>query len=439
MLLFTLALPVVLLQDVQAQISSRLKSSAHWQSTGSAWNPIDSADYNYSNGRGGSLTNVGPLSMDMVAYYNTPGLGYDNARNWMWAYPQDSLYKASSSFQTFDSHNNILSTTWEDDMGAPTQNKLYFYDASNRLVKTIDQNWGGFSWVSHTQHLFSYNAAGQLALDSVQTWNNLTMAWDMSSLSTYFYDGAQNMISSVFDLWSGGVPNHQSRWDRTYSSTNQLLTSTYSSWTGSGWLEVFRYTHDYTSGGDPISLLEQYYNTVTAVWDNYRLYIYSNYNAAHQPQTMTMQFWNSTGAGSWDNSMQYHYTYNSFNQVENVTGISWNATSGLYQYASGDPMDNYRYELFNTTGLNNVAAAGEVNVYPVPAANTVNIDLNWKDAQAADITIVDAKGSVVKHWNVAASVRATNTINVSNFAAGVYFVKINSASQQIVKQIVVAH
>ena len=76
-LLFTLALPVVLLQSAQAQTFSRLVASADWTSNGAVYSPVDSATYAWSSGRGGAL-NLNPTNIDAVNGNPASPMQYDN-------------------------------------------------------------------------------------------------------------------------------------------------------------------------------------------------------------------------------------------------------------------------------------------------------------------------------------------------------------------------
>src|ERR1700733_3485514 len=101
MLLLTLAIPVILCQNAQAQTSSRLIAQAHWSSNGATYIPNDSTAYSYSSGRGGDLNHQ---------------LKYDYAENWQ--YLGDTAYANNYYYlQTFDANNNLLSTItqfWSD-------------------------------------------------------------------------------------------------------------------------------------------------------------------------------------------------------------------------------------------------------------------------------------------------------------------------------------
>ena len=84
-------------------------------------------------------------------------------------------------------------------------------------------------------------------------------------------------------------------------------------------------------------------------------------------------------------------------------------------------------------------AVGDANIYPVPAQNTLHVDLSWSQAQSSAISIIDAKGSVVNQWTSPVTAQYSSAVSLTNLADGLYFVKINGTQGEIVKQFVIAH
>lgn len=426
MLLLTLAIPVILCNKVQAQTSSRLIADAHWASNGATFMPVDSTGYTYSAGRGGDLTHT---------------MKYDNSTTWVY---DTAFHNSWYYIQSFDASNNITSRIaqfWDGTTWVLYSNTLYSYNSSNMMTSMILQSWNGSSWAPVSQNLYSYNTANKLVIDQYQVWSSLTMSFEASSQKTYYYDASGNRINETDQTYVSSVPIYTSQWAYTYSGTNQLLTTTYNTWSGSGWDPISMTTNTYDSTGNMTNQLYQLYDAMGAVWVNNTLHIYSGFTSGHMPTMDIEQHWDATGGGSWVNFMQFINTYNSFDQLTSRTGTSWNIV-GVFEYALGDPMNRYHYATYTpgTSSVNTVAVAGgEASIYPVPVQNVLNIDLNWDNAQAASIAICDMQGKVVKQWNTPATTEYKGTVDMGNMSAGVYFVKINSTMGQIVKQIVVAH
>jgi hypothetical protein len=113
---------------------------------------------------------------------------------------------------------------------------------------------------------------------------------------------------------------------------------------------------------------------------------------------------------------------------------------GFWEFQPGNPENNYYYETYNL-GVKSVAqATGDVNVFPVPAQNVMNIGVNWTVPQTATVTIYNVTGTIIRQWSTPESTQYSTTIPVNNIAAGTYMVAVTGADgSRIVKQIAVVH
>jgi YD repeat-containing protein len=425
MLLLTLALPVILGQATFAQ-QSRLVSQAHWANNGATFTPVDSTNYNYSSGRGGDLTHH---------------LNFDNSTTW--SFDTGGVHNQMYYIQTFDAHNNVTSEIaeiWNTTTSAWDlfSNTLFTYNSANQATTMILQTWNGVSWTPVSQDVYTYFSNGKLQTDQYQTWNSLTTMFDPTSQKTYYYDPSGNLINETDNNFVLGTPIYTSQWVNTFSATNQLLTTTMNTWSGTAWQPMNLTTNTYDTSGNLINKVQQTYDVPSASWMNSTQDVYSNFKAGtHLPQTDVLQHWDATSTGTWANTMEFTNTYNSFNQLTSTTGMSWNIV-GIFEFALGDPMANYHYGTYSSAVKNVTNAGGDAKIYPVPAQNTLHIDLKWDVAQAATITITDAKGSVVRQWNAPMGLEYSSAVSVDNLSVGVYFIKINGAEGQIVKSLVVS-
>ena len=429
-LLLTLAIPVILCNGLQAQTTaSRLVAQANWHNNGAMFVRNDSTAYTYiSSARGGDLTHL---------------MKYDNATNWI--YVGDTAYNNAYNYvQEFDGNNNLTSNVaqyWNGTAWVNNTKNLYFYDTANRLTSMVLQSWGGTSWVNVAEDLYSYDAAGHVYSDQYMLWYMPTTTFMPSSQKVYFYDLTGNKTTELGQVYNStlGTYDYSTRYLYTYNSANQLLTTTYSTWDGSAWVNSTLYTNTYDSTGNRTTQLYQTYDGTSSVWVNTTLNLYSSFTGSHMAQSETDQVWDTTGGGMWVNTRKYTYTYNSYSQMTSSTGISWNS-GGFWEYALGDPMSNYYYGTYTTSSVTNISnKGGEANVYPVPAQNMLHIDLAWNEAQPSTITIIDVQGRIVRNWDAPSGTQYHSSISVDNFADGVYFIRISGAQGQIVKQLVVAH
>ena len=429
MLLITLAIPAILSQNLQAQTSaSRLTAKSDWVNNGVTFSPVDSTGYNFSGGRGGDLTHT---------------LKYDNATTWNWVDTSTGYENFLNYIQEFDGNSNITSITyqyWSGTSWVLSTKTLYTYNSGNQLATMTQQTWGGTAFVPVSQDAYSYNAAGKLYLDVYGTWDALTSVFDQASQKTYIYNPSNTNIINETDENIAGTPAYTYKYDYTYTSTNKMQNATKSMWNGTGWVAVSMTTNSYDGFDNLTNWLFQLWDIPSGTFINDSLHIYSYASGGTMPQTDILQTWDNTGSGVWNNVMQFANTYNGANQLTSSVGTAWNVV-GVFEHANGDPMAMYYYSTYvpGVSVKNVTSIGGDANIYPVPAQNMLHVDLSWNQPQTATIAIYNMQGSIVRQWDAPATTQYNSAVSLDNLAEGSYFIKINGAEGQVVKQFVIAH
>jgi hypothetical protein len=442
-LLFTIALPVMLLQNAQAQ-SSRLIARADYLNNLTTFELQDTAVYAYSDGRGGDLNH--PMMFDMSMTWNNTDTG---------------LVNGTIVDQTFDALGRlteVTTQTWSAAAGsyAPTSNVLYFYTNTSmpmQLTSIVSQTPSGGSWANYSEDQYSYYGGGNmLQSDLYLLWNGTTAMFDEQSEKQYYY-GSNNLISSENDVTFtytagvGYVPSNSKLYTYTYAGTtppmsNWLASKTYSTYTLGVPNPVNVTTNTYDSSGDMLTQSYQTYVSGSPV--NNTLKVFGGFNAAQEATMEIDQNWvasSSSTGGSYDTVRMFTYMYNSpYNQMTQLLGESWNV-AGFWEFAANDPMSNFYYETYTpSTGVNNVTNNnGTANIYPNPAQNTVNINLTWNEAQPFTVSVFDMKGAIVTAFSVPTTAQYTGSFSVDNYNSGIYIVRISGAKGTITQEVVVAH
>ncbi len=424
MLLLTLALPALLCQDLKAQTMSRLVGSADYTYNGASYDVNDSTAYTYSAGRGGDLMHT---------------LKYDMSTNWVMV--GDTAYNNNFNYlQTFDGNNNIISTItqyWDGTTWVNWTNVLYSYNGSGQVATITHQTWNGIDWVNGTQDVFGYNTAHQLYLDQTGTWDTGLVAFTPVSQKIYYFDSASRLIQEVDQTYNSAATVYEYTAQYMYTYSLITNTTTYSTWTGSGFAASYKYTDTYDSTGNLLTHLYQTYSGTA--WINQTLNVYSGFTAGHMATTGIDQIWDSTGTGSWANVTMHMYTFNGNDQLTYATAESWHV-GDFWEFATGDAAARYYYQDFDPTAVKSVVTkAGNANLYPVPARGTINVDVNWNDAQAGTVTMFDMSGREVNKMNIPYGTHFNGAMQVNNLADGMYVVRISGTQGEIVKQVVVAH
>jgi len=78
----------------------------------------------------------------------------------------------------------------------------------------------------------------------------------------------------------------------------------------------------------------------------------------------------------------------------------------------------------NISAINSVENVN-FSVYPNPTSDVISIDVDWVKHKLASIQAFDAGGKLVETFNINQS---SNSINLSGFQKGVYFLRINTLS-----------
>ncbi len=96
------------------------------------------------------------------------------------------------------------------------------------------------------------------------------------------------------------------------------------------------------------------------------------------------------------------------------------------------------YDKDYVLGVNEVNI-NQIQVYPSPTSGIINIFIQQLN-EAATIEIYNVQGVKIKSVSLNGNSVETNvSLNISNYAAGIYFVKIKSGAQIITKQIIKAN
>lgn len=120
--------------------------------------------------------------------------------------------------------------------------------------------------------------------------------------------------------------------------------------------------------------------------------------------------------------------YVSIDFLDSITGWAGGftfdpLTDGIYKWTGG------------TVGITEVSDNSSLNAYPNPSSNIVYLETSKTFKYNVNLKVMDILGNVISEQNFA---RWSNpaTINVSNLAQGVYFVRIASGNEVMVKRIV---
>ena len=129
----------------------------------------------------------------------------------------------------------------------------------------------------------------------------------------------------------------------------------------------------------------------------------------------------STG---WVNRERKLNFYNSYEQIVRGHLELWNSVNS--QWEDGAVVNEWRYYYASEpTGVRNISRISSPLITPVPASGTISIMQSFESKQDFDVTIINATGAAVAHWQGSAVGLYTTKFDVSQLAAGVYYIRIS--------------
>lgn len=114
--------------------------------------------------------------------------------------------------------------------------------------------------------------------------------------------------------------------------------------------------------------------------------------------------------------------------VTNYSFIDVNTVEGIQFYRLKQTDFDGKFSYSNKVFVNINAQPSKVDVFPVPAKNTLNLNLNFELNDIATIVIYNAMGQKVIETQ---STTASATIDISELKSGIYVVKIAAEGQMI--------
>jgi len=151
---------------------------------------------------------------------------------------------------------------------------------------------------------------------------------------------------------------------------------------------------------------------------------------------MDFELQRSTDGSAWEN----------IGTVDAKNNIS---TTESYSFVDVKPaagINYYRLIMRSTNGLSNnsparmvkIAPSATISMFPNPANNFVHVSLNDSDSEA-NITLITPLGQVMASSTVGNGAHSTTTFNITNYPAGVYFVRLESGENIFTSMLVIAH
>lgn len=330
----------------------------------------------------------------------------------------------------------------------------YYYDESDYTLSEEVMETYYDSWENESRGLYEYDFYGNVLETLIQQWNGED--WEDEMMLSFEYNG--EMLNEVIYQYNmGGVWVNIAK--EVYNYSGDTWTVLYWIWNGVTWSSDMLYT--YTRSGNTIELLMQYMEG--GAWQNEGKEIYTlnfDENVAEilsqnwedytwvNAEKMTYIYadgvYTEKNQRTWDGSAwidEYLYTFE-YDLLGNAKhgscfaydGYTWVPADGDIEMAYDYIAKSINYygssvemEYEDLTSVNENAAYTNINVYPIPAENEIQIQA--EDFQKAEIYSVTGQKLMES---------CQQKMNVSTLSQGVYLLKVfDQAGRAEMQRIVV--
>jgi hypothetical protein len=407
----------------------------------------------------------------MLHLYN--GVDYDTTSSFHYQYVWSVLV---SEKLTKDYFNGAFENS---------QLELYFKDDEGRDTALIYQFWNTMtnSWNNITKIVIHFDDQGNEVFQGYYLWDQEAWVLDFGSQMDYEYDTQDRVLSITYSYYMGNVwyPYWRDLFEYEFNDLLSAMTEQYwDSWEND-WVNDYR--EEYLYANNEWSELFGYYWddwgeewipdmwAKDIVWVDFSAFLwaevtileydgmnwvnsergFASYNALNMPLVIQFEIW---FGGAWVNDWKVTWEYDSFYNItlmkeEMWSGIGWEVYWGeryIYEY---DEFDNIAVEYFeeyyywvkfwekvykleswyeDVTGIQPVHNESfSINVFPNPAGNMVNIQLDdYVPGLPVYYQMLDITGRTVMSGQHDSNGGGSVQLNIQDIPAGVYILRVES-------------
>lgn len=385
-------------------VNHRLIAKTYLQYINGNFTPVDSVTYQYSNGRGSTPNREDANNDDHVLFdlsttyvYNSSSLQYENSRQ------RIQFFTDNKVSELIYKKWHTITSAWKN-----AERYLYTYDNNGKMHSSLLQMWYGTLWTNNINSVLNYDQNNNIVQMNSSTYtiefvydqdNNLIMiedktwsqgnGWSNNERKKYTYTG-DDVSVYILEKWVNNAWVYSEKWEYAYDMNDNVVLATEYDWNGTGWQK----------------LTEEAYT----------------YDANDNMLQKTVKTWDGV-SGLFVNGSREVRTYNSQNLPVELVSYTWNGST--WAHTANDVIIRYYYEQYFPTNINNtIAGESAVNLYPVPAADILNVKFDLNSNQDITVSVSDVTGKVVFTDRMNGVNAYNKAIPVSDMPAGAYFVQV---------------
>lgn len=402
--------------------------------------PIAVADYTYG------ISSFEVQDSSIIFYtgnngfdYATGEWKYDSTKGWSYNTSTSQWEDYTRNYQVL-SGNRIMSSLYRQWTGSQWEDQeKYSYTYTNGYIGVeTDQTNSGSGLENDRRSTNTYNSDSKITENVVEQWNASTNQWENNHRTTFHFNTNKLQDTMTEYSWNSSAGQWVSNSRNINTYTNNLHTGVLQqSFLGGTWNDNTRSVLAYDTKGNQTSFEFESWNSGTASWDKIYKETY-DYNSLNDKVSEVHM--STMGGSAYINTNKTNYTYDQYHRILTEETQTWDATAGQWIHTTAsDYLIRYYYEAY-TNGIEDlVANNAALSVFPVPAKNTVNLLLDFKEKQAIAAAIYDVTGKVVRQWSDNSGTQYSKIIDVSALPAGKYIIKVAGNKERAVKTISVVH
>jgi hypothetical protein len=361
----------------------------------------DSVAYTYGWGRGGAVDEE--MNYNTATTYANTALG---------------VRGVNRVAQLFNDRDSISTRVFLHPDGISWDSTWYIthnYNAAGNILADTAYHRVNGSWQASMLILNTYTSSAIVSKLTLLR-NTQNTDWDSVERTTYIYNSAGKLVEDITENRFANTFIKVYRNLYTYNNDNQCTYKAYkyvADPTLPTWTDGDETAFAYNTNHDLSFQYELSHNPNTGLLDSISM-VANTYNIDHK---IIKQIFSQKTTGLWVLTDNFSYTYNADKHRTSFNIMKWDGNS--WSPNAGSIAITYYYEYYTPTNiLTQSPNAPQLQLYPVPAGNTLYLQLTEEIQQLHTVNITDMQGRQVMHQTYFGN--TTQAVDISTLPAGIY-------------------
>lgn len=324
---------------------------------------------------------------------------------------------SSRVMYSYNANGNVATETHQTYVGNKWINNMlitFTYNADQTVQSILIQQWIANAWVNLSNTTSTYNADKTVNTSLTQQWQN--NAWVNQSLQTNTYSGGKQ-VSEITQQWVNNAWEYSEKTEYTYNASGEMATITESEWNGTDWTNTHQTTFSYTTSCTlPLTLLD--------------------FNLSKSNESVLLKWQTSNEINTKGFNVQRSKDGIHFSDVGFVPSQG-GAKLNEYRFTDAITADMngkqyYRLQMLDNDGKYTMSKSlfvsidnnGSIVIYPNPVKDRL-IFVTDKNLNDLNVKITDQNGRVLINTNMkAVTAGQQNTLDVSRLSKGLFVIQL---------------